>query len=293
MPAPYPSRSPVSLPGARRCRLARRLAAGLTPAEVAEVEAATEEEIQAFIADHEFSRLVAQYRAARELPFDEQERVLIETAMADLQHLVDMGDRRALMFIVYEANRGRSPAKRLVQLVRRSFEQATEPKAVRPAAAAPPEQPRDSMAGYGQHPLGPAHAAAPRLADFIGAEAGRAALREAAREAAAAAPETPVAPSEPAPAAAAELPALSWSASGEPIAPPGYRVVWVPRHPGVPDLPDELPLSPIARLARDFPDFADWFIRRGEQRLAELAKTAPEPEPDRPQRSAGRKPLGP
>ncbi len=274
MPSPYPSRSPVSLPGARRCRLARRLAAGLTPAEVAEVEAATEEEILAFVADHEFSRLVAQYRAARELPFDEQERVLIETAMADLQHLVDMGDRRALMFIVYEANRGRSPAKRLVQLVRRTFEQATEPKAVRPAATAPPEQHRDSMAGYGQHPLGPAHAAAPRLADFIGAEAGRAALREAAREAAAATPEAPVAPSEPAPAAE-PLPALSWSASGEPIAPPGYHRVWVPRHPGVPDLPGELPLSPIAQLARDFPDFADWFIRRGEQRLAELARSGP------------------
>ncbi len=175
------------MPGARRCRLARRLAAGLTPAEVAEVEAATEEEIQAFIADRDFSELVEKYRAARELPFDEQERLLIETAMADLQHLVDMGDRRALMFIVYEANRGRSPAKRLVQLVRRTFEQATEPKAVRPEATAPPEQHRDSMAGYGQHPLGPAHAAAPRLADFIGAEAGRAALREAAREAAAAA----------------------------------------------------------------------------------------------------------
>ncbi len=294
MPSPYPSRSPVSLPGARRCRLARRLAAGLTPAEVAEVEATTEEEIEAFIADREFSRLVAQYRAARELPFDEQERVLIQTAMADLQHLVDMGDRRALMFIVYEANRGRSPARRLVQLVRRTFEQATEPRAVRPEPTAPPEQHRNSMAGYGQHPLGPAHAAAPRLADFIGAEAGRAALREAAREAAAASEpvaETPVAPSEPAPAAEAELPALTWSASGEPIAPPGYRVVWVPRHPGVPDLPDELPLSPIARLAHDFPDFADWFIRRGEQRLAELAKAAPEP--DRPQRSAGQKPLGP
>ncbi len=289
MPAPYPSRSPVSLPGARRCRLARRLAAGLTPAEVAEVEAPTEEEIQAFVADRDFSRLVAHYRAARELPFDEQERVLIETAMADLQHLVDMGDRRALMFIVYEANRGRSPAKRLVQLVRRTFEQATEPRATRPAATAPPEQHRNSMAGYGQHPLGPAHAAAPRLADFIGAEAGRAALREAARNAEKAAPEAPAAPSEP--ASATELPALSWSASGEPIAPPGYRIVWVPRHPGVPDLPDELPLSPIAQLAHDFPDFADWFLRRGEQRLAELAKGAPEP--DRPQRSAGRKPLGP
>ena len=84
MPAPYPLRSPVSLPGARRCRLARRLAAGLTPAEIAEVEGATQEEIEALVADHAFSSLVTRYRAVRELPFDEQERLPIETAMADL-----------------------------------------------------------------------------------------------------------------------------------------------------------------------------------------------------------------
>ncbi len=64
------------------------------------------------------------------------------------------------------------------------------------------------MAGYGQHPLGPAHAAAPRLADFIGAEAGRAALREAAREAAE--DEIPVAPAPATdkPAAAAPVTVL-------------------------------------------------------------------------------------
>jgi hypothetical protein len=178
------------LPGARRCRLARRLAAGLTPAEVAEVEGATQEEIETFVADHEFSELVAHYRAVRALPMAEQERLLILTAMADLQHLADMGDRRALLFIAYEANRGRSPARRLVQLVRKTFEQATGPRATAPEPAAPDGQ-RCSMVGMGQHPLGPAHAAAPRLADFIGAEAGRAALREAAREAAEA--EAPVA----------------------------------------------------------------------------------------------------
>ncbi len=176
--------------------------------------------------------------------------------------------------------------------MRRTFEQATEPKAVRPEPTAPPEQHRDSMAGYGQHPLGPAHAAAPRLADFIGAEAGRAALREAAREAAEATPEAPAAPSEPARrrrGRASSRPVLV--RLGRAHRTPGYRIVWVPRHPGVPDLPDELPLSPIAQLAHDFPDFADWFLRRGEQRLAELAKAAPEP--DRPKKSAGQKPLGP
>ena len=35
MPCPYPARSPASMPGARTMRLARRLAGGMTPAEVA------------------------------------------------------------------------------------------------------------------------------------------------------------------------------------------------------------------------------------------------------------------
>ena len=184
MPPPYPSRSPVSMPGARRCRLARRLAAGLTPAEVAEVEAATEEEIQAFIADHEFSRLVAQYRAARELPFDEQERLLIETAMADLQHLVDMGDRRALMFIVYEANRGRSPASRLVKLVRRHLRAGDGAQGRAAGATAPPEQHRELDGGLRPASAGPGPRRRPpprRLHRRRGRPGGAAARRRARR----------------------------------------------------------------------------------------------------------------
>ena len=38
MPSPYPARSPASMPGARNVRLARRLAGGMTPAEVARHE---------------------------------------------------------------------------------------------------------------------------------------------------------------------------------------------------------------------------------------------------------------
>ncbi len=211
--------------------------------------------------------------------------------MADLQHLVDMGDRRALMFIVYEANRGRSPAKRLVQLVRRSFEQATEPRAVRPAADGPARAAsrtrwRATASIRWARPMPPPPASptssAPRPA------ARRSARRRARRRPRPRRPPPRASPLPP----PSRLPALTWSASGEPIAPPGYRIVWVPRHPGVPDLPDELPLSPIARLARDFPDFADWFIRRGEERLAELA-AEPRPSPSGPRRSAGQKPLGP
>ena len=161
----------------------------------------------------------------------------------------------------------------------------TAPRA--PAVPDPERQPYEPMDGYGWHPLGPAQAAGRHLTDTVAAAAGRDVLREAAAEAPA--PEAPIAPSEPAPAA--DEPVLTWSTSGEPIAPPGCRIVLVPRHTGVPDLPDELPLSPIAQLARDRPDVAEWFIRRGEQRLAELAKEADEP--DRPKKSAETTPLGP
>ncbi len=294
MPAPNTLRSSVRPAAARRMRLARRLACGLTPAEVARVEAATEEEILHLLDDADFSGLVREYRAVVELPDDLREARLIGAAWMELEHLMELGDRRAVLFVVYESNRGRHPAKALLRRMKEAFARAaaeTEPRA--PAVPDPARPPYGPMPGYGWHPLGPAQAAGRHLTDTVAAAAGRDIVREAAAEAPAPEPvaEAPAAPGEPAPAAEAELPALSWSASGEPIAPPGYRVVWVPRHPGVPDLPDELPLSPIAQLAHDFPEFADWFIRRGEQRLAELAREAPEP--DRPQRSAGQKPLGP
>ncbi len=93
------------------------------------------------------------------------------------------------------------------------------------------------MAGYGQHPLGPAHAAAPRLADFIGAEAGRAALREAAREA----------------AAAAEAPS--------PRRPPT-------RAPAADPAADAEPLSAMARFTRDNPAWAWYFTTLEEMRRA-------------------------
>ena len=270
-------------------RLARRLACGLTPAEVARVEAATEEEILSLLDDEDFSGLVREYRAVVELPDHLREARLLAAAWLELEHLMELGDRRAVLFVVYESNRGRHPAEALLKRMKEAFARAAaemEPRA--PAVPDPERPPYEPMPGYGWHPLAPAQAAGRHLTDTVAAAAGRDVLREAAPEAPA--PEAPAASSEPSTAPATE-PALTWSASGEPIAPPGYRIVWVPRHPGVPDLPDELPLSPIAQLARDRPDVAEWFIRRGEQRLAELAKEAAEA--DRPKKSAGKKPLGP
>ena len=120
MPSAYPSRSPASMPAARTVRLARRLAGGMTPAEVARHEGTDEAEILALLEDEKFQKHVAYYRREAELPEDEREEILIRTAFASLQHLADMGDTKALLFLAYEGNRGRHPENRLRRLVTRT-----------------------------------------------------------------------------------------------------------------------------------------------------------------------------
>ena len=120
MPSVYPSRSPASMPAARTVRLARRLAGGMTPAEVARHEGTDEAEILALLADEKFQKHIAYYRHEAELPEDEREEILIRTAFASLQHLADMGDTKALLFLTYEGNRGRHPENRLRRLVTRT-----------------------------------------------------------------------------------------------------------------------------------------------------------------------------
>ena len=120
MPSVYPSRSPASMPAARTVRLARRLAGGMTPAEVARHEGTDEDEILALLEDEKFQKHVANYRREAELPEDEREALLIRTAFASLQHLADMGDTKALLFLAYEGNRGRHPENRLRRLVTRT-----------------------------------------------------------------------------------------------------------------------------------------------------------------------------
>ena len=53
------------------------------------------------------------------LPEDERERLLIDTALASLLHLADMGDTKALLFLTYEGNRGRTTHNRLRHLAPR------------------------------------------------------------------------------------------------------------------------------------------------------------------------------
>ncbi len=120
MPSTYPSRSPASMPAARTVRLARRLATGMTPAQVARHEDTDEAEILSLLEDEKFQEHIAYYRHEAELPDDEREEILIRTAFASLQHLADMGDTKALLFLTYEGNRGRHPENRLRRLVTRT-----------------------------------------------------------------------------------------------------------------------------------------------------------------------------
>ena len=70
------------------------------------------------LADEKFAEMVAYHREERELPEDERERLLIDTALASFLHLADMGDTKALLFLTYEGNRGRHPGNRLRHLAR-------------------------------------------------------------------------------------------------------------------------------------------------------------------------------
>ena len=183
MPRPF-TRSPIKMPGTRQCRLARRLAAGLSPAEIRRLDTATEEDIEAFVSDRDFSRLVEQYTAVRSLPLPERQARLFETAWLELSSLIDVGDRRAMLFVVYQANRARHPVRHLVKLVVDRLDQARQPYERRdtpsPAGSSP-----ETMQGYGQHPLGPAQQAINRLVDFLPAQAGEAILVSAELEPAA------------------------------------------------------------------------------------------------------------
>ena len=174
MPRPL-TRSRVKMPGARPCRLARRLVAGLSPAQIARAEGVREEEVEAFMADRALSRLVEQYGAVCDLPRGRREAALLRTAWQELWHLINMGDRRALLFVAFQANRAQHPVRQLVKLVVESLENARKPREQRDTPSSAGSSP-ETMQNYGQHPLGPAHYASRRLVDFLPAQTGEAIL---------------------------------------------------------------------------------------------------------------------
>ena len=109
----------------------------MTPAEVARHEGTDEAELLSLLEDEKFQEHVAYYRLEAELPEDEREEILIRTAFASLQHLADMGDTKALLFLTYEGNRGRHPENRLRRLVTRTSDRDPELRAGDEIGAAP------------------------------------------------------------------------------------------------------------------------------------------------------------
>jgi hypothetical protein len=259
------------MPGARPCRLARRLAAGLSPAQIARAEGVREEEVEVFMADRALSRLVEQYGAVCDLPRGQREAALLRTAWQELWHLINIGDKRALLFVAFQANRAQHPVRQLVKLVVESLENARRPREQRDTPS-PAGSSAETMQGYGQHPLGPAHYASRRLVDFLPAQTGEAILISDEVEAEAPVTEPP----------AAEAPVAEPAATGEDI-PIGDA--------GVAASADDENLSRYAAFGRDNPELAEWFLERFEKRVARLLEQ--EAEPDGPGRSPGHKPLGP
>jgi hypothetical protein len=181
MATPRPARMRYPDPSTRRMRLARRLACGLTPAEAARLEAATEAEIHELLSDDDFSGLVRTFRAVAELPDELRAAHLVQSAWMELEHLMQMGDRRVLLFVAYESNRGRHPAKALLERMEAAFARVAAEMAPRePSVPDPAQPPYESQVGMGQHPLGPAQAAARSLTDLVTVAAGRDLLREQA-----------------------------------------------------------------------------------------------------------------
>jgi hypothetical protein len=202
------------------------------------------------MADRALSRLVEQYGAVCDLPRGRRETALLRTAWQELWHLINMGDRRALLFVAFQANRAQHPVRQLVKLVVDSLDQARRPREVRDTPS-PAGSSAETMQGYGQHPLGPAHYASRRLVDFLPAQAGEAILIRDEVEAEATVSEPPT----------AEAPMAEPAGATEKI-PVGDA--------GLAASADE-PLSPIAAFARDNPATAEWFMERFDKRMPRQA----------------------
>ncbi len=257
------TRSPIKMPGTRQCRLARRLAAGLSPAEIRRLDTATEEDIEAFVTDRDLSRLVDQYAAVRNLPLAERQARLFETAWLELSSLIDVGDRRAMLFVVYQANRARHPVRHLVKLV---------------VDSASTRRASPTSGATRLHPPAPR----PRRCRAT------ASIRWARRRT----PSTASSTSSPPRRARLFLsaPRLEPPAAEAPIEEPVAATEEIP--PGdVGDPASADSFSPLAALARANPALADWIIARIEKRLAELG--AEEPEPDGPRRPPATSPSAP
>jgi hypothetical protein len=167
-----------------RLRVSRRLAAGMSPREVARAEAVDEAAIAGLLAESEFRALVAAFVALEERPPEEQTARLVKLARQTIERAMADGDVRAAIFVLRKTGAGRDPADTLARGVLASCRRAAR-AATAPPAAPPPgpaaSRPHDPLAGMLRH--GAAALRAAIVAEHATRHAARAAVAREQAEA--------------------------------------------------------------------------------------------------------------
>src|SRR3954449_4647441 len=149
---------PRRSPGLTRCRLATRVAAGLSPAQAARAEGLPGDEAEALLARPDFGRLVQDFRDLAALGREERLARLEALAFDVLEDAIGAGDVRVVLWFLTERHAGRDPVRRVAEAVVRQAERAgaaptprpASPPARRPTARRPDPCAR-RLAAYGRH----------------------------------------------------------------------------------------------------------------------------------------------
>ena len=197
-------------------RRSRRLAAGMSPREVARAEQVDEAEIQGLLRQADFAALVESWHAIDALPQAEQIRRLVVLARQAIEQVLCDWDVPAAFFVLRENERGRDPAETIANgIIAAARRRARAGTAHRPHPHRTPAHPTAA---------GPAPTGRPRRAGDLArrrqaarATAAEHAIRHAASDSAREPPPRPTPPASPPPS---PLPARPWPPSRPGPAPP-------------------------------------------------------------------------
>ena len=149
---------PRRSPGLTRCRLATRVAAGLSPAQAARAEGLPGDEAEALLARPDFGRLVQDFRDLAALGREERLARLEALAFDVLEDAIGAGDVRVVLWFLSERHAGRDPVRRVAEAVVRQAERAGAPPTPRPASpparrptARRPDPCARRLSAYGRH----------------------------------------------------------------------------------------------------------------------------------------------
>lgn len=112
--------------------VALRLAAGVAPESIAQIERAELGAVQDLLADRSFQRVVGAWREHLEVGEEERLARLTRLALDVLELAIVNGDRRAAAFFLAERTAGRHPGRSLAKAVEASLARAGNPAWRRP-----------------------------------------------------------------------------------------------------------------------------------------------------------------